>query len=80
MLSFLVGASDIVPFIVSILQGNLGITQPQVLQAILVATASNNLMKAVYAYLFGNRRAATLVAAGMGGAAVLSFLYVAVAF
>lgn len=80
MLSFLVGASDIVPFIVSILQGNLGISQPQVLQAILVATASNNLMKAVYAYLFGNRRAATLVAAGMGGAAVLSFLYVAVAF
>jgi uncharacterized membrane protein (DUF4010 family) len=80
MLSFLVGASDIVPFIVSILQGNLGISEPQVLQAILVATASNNLMKAVYAYLFGNRRAATLVAAGMGISAVLSFLYVAVAF
>ncbi|BDU73803.1 MgtC/SapB family protein [Mesoterricola silvestris] len=80
MLSFLVGASDIVPFIVSILQGNLGITEPQILQAVVVATASNNLMKAVYAYLFGNRRAAVLVAAGMAGAAALSFLFVAVAF
>jgi uncharacterized membrane protein (DUF4010 family) len=79
MLSFLVGASDIVPFIVSILQGNLGIGEPQILQAILIATASNNLMKAVYAYLFGNRRAAHLVAGGMGGAAFLSFLYVALA-
>jgi uncharacterized membrane protein (DUF4010 family) len=80
MLSFLVGASDIVPFIVSILQGNLGLTEPRILQAILIATASNNLMKALYAYLFGNRRAAVLVAAGMGGAAILSFLYVAAAF
>ncbi len=80
MLSFLVGASDIVPFIVSVLQGNLGISEPQVLQAVVIATASNNLMKAVYAHLFGNRKAAVLVAAGMGATAVLSFAYVAVAF
>jgi len=80
MLSFLVGASDIVPFIVSILQGNLGIGSTQVLHAVLIATASNNLMKAVYAYAFGNRKAALLVAGGMAGTAVLSFLYLAVAF
>jgi len=76
MLSFLVGASDIVPFVVSVLQGNLGIAEPQILHAIVIATASNNLMKAVYVYVFGNRRTAHLTAIGMAAMAVLSFIYV----
>jgi hypothetical protein len=42
-----------------------------------IATASNNLMKAVYVYLFGNRRTAHLTALGMAGLALLSFVYVA---
>ena len=78
LLSFLVGASDIVPFVVSVLQGNLGIAEPQVLHAIIIATASNNLMKAVYVYVFGHRRTANLTAVGMAATAVLSFLYVVV--
>ncbi len=77
MLSFLVGASDIVPFIVSILQGNLGISETQILQSVLIATASNNVMKAVYVLVFGHRRTARLCAIGLGGTAVLSFAYVA---
>ncbi len=78
MLSFMVGASDIVPFVVSILQGNLGLAEPQILHAILIATGSNNLMKAVYVYAFGNRRTAGLTAIGMAATAVLSFVYVVV--
>jgi uncharacterized membrane protein (DUF4010 family) len=78
LLSFLVGASDIVPFVVSVLQGNLGLGDAQILHAIIIATASNNLMKAVYVYVFGNRRTANLTAIGMAGVAVLSFLYVVV--
>ncbi len=77
MLSFLVGASDIVPFIVSILQGNLGISETQILQAVLIATASNNVMKAVYVFLFGHRKTARLCAIGLGGTALLSFGYIA---
>ena len=77
-LSFLVGASDIVPFIVSVLQGNLGIGDAQILHAIVIATASNNLMKAFYVYLFGNRRCAHHTALGMAGLGVLSFLCVLV--
>ncbi len=77
MLSFLVGASDIVPFIVSVLQGNLGIASTQVLQAVIIATASNNLMKAAYVFAFGNRRTAAYTAYGMGALALLSFVYVA---
>jgi uncharacterized membrane protein (DUF4010 family) len=77
LLSFLVGASDIVPFVVSILQGNLGLADAQILHAILIATASNNLMKAAYVYIFGNRRTANLTAVGMAVLALLSFVYVA---
>ncbi|MGA2082902.1 MAG: DUF4010 domain-containing protein [Holophaga sp.] len=77
-LSLVVGASDIVPFVVSVLQSSLGLTEPQILHAIIIATASNNLMKAVYVYLFGHRRTAHLTAVGMAGLALLSFLYVAV--
>ena len=80
MLSFLVGASDIVPFIVSVLQGNLGIGSNQVLQAILIATASNNVMKTAYTFGFGHRTTARLTAIGMAGIVVLSFLYAALAF
>jgi uncharacterized membrane protein (DUF4010 family) len=78
LLSFLVGASDIVPFVVSVLQGNLGLADAQILHAILIATASNNLMKAIYVYIFGNRRTANLTAVGMGATVLLSFAYVAI--
>ncbi len=80
MLSFLVGASDIVPFIVSVLQGNLGIGSGQILQAIVIATASNNVMKTAYVFTFGHRQTARLTAIGMSGIVTLSFLYAALAF
>jgi len=79
MLSFLVGASDIVPFIVSVLQGNLGIGANQILQAIVIATASNNVMKTAYVFAFGHRQTARHTAIGMAGIVVLSFLYAAFA-
>ncbi len=75
MLSFVVGCSDITPFVVSVLQGNLGIGTPQVLQAIIIASASNNLLKVAYTYMFGTRRTAHLAAMGMVSLAVLSILY-----
>ncbi len=80
VLSFVVGFSDITPFVVSVLQGDLGIGTAQILQAIVIASASNNLMKLVYAYAFGTRATANLAALGMGPLAVLSLLYVAIAF
>jgi uncharacterized membrane protein (DUF4010 family) len=76
MLSFVVGCSDITPFVVSVLQGDLGIGTPQILQAIVIASASNNMLKMAYTYLFGNRRTANLAAVGMGSLAALSLLYV----
>lgn len=76
MLSFVVGCSDITPFVVSVLQADLGLGTPQILQAIIIASASNNLLKMAYTYMFGTRRTANLAAIGMGSLAALSFLYV----
>ena len=75
MLSFVVGCSDITPFVVSVLQGNLGIGIAQVLQAIIIASASNNLLKVAYTYLFGTRRTANLAAMGMVPLAAISIIY-----
>jgi len=79
ILSFVVGFSDITPFVVSVLQGNLGIADNQILQAIVIASASNNLLKTAYTYIFGARRTANLAAPGMLGLAALSLLYAFIA-
>ena len=74
-LSFLVGCSDITPFVLSVLQGDLGLGTPQILQAIILATASNNVVKATYTYLFGARRTARLAATGLLAGAAISIIY-----
>ena len=48
---------------------------PQVLQAIIIASASNNLLKMAYTYMFGSRRTANLAAKGLVPLAVLSMVY-----
>jgi len=75
MLSFVVGFSDITPFVVSLLQGNFGIGDRQIVQAVIIASASNNVLKMVYTYVFGSRRTADLVVPGMIGLVVLSMIY-----
>lgn len=51
--SFIVGFTDIDPFILSLLTGKYVVSQTQVVNAILIAAGSNNLIKAVYALYFG---------------------------
>jgi uncharacterized membrane protein (DUF4010 family) len=75
LLSFVVGFSDITPFVVSLLQGNFGIGDRQIVQAIIIASASNNVLKMAYSYAFGSRRTANLAAPGMIGLVCLSILY-----
>jgi len=57
VLSLIVGFTDIDPFVLSILSGHFKImTGQQLAGAIIVAAGSNNLLKAVYALVFGERR------------------------
>lgn len=79
VLSFVVGFSDITPFVVSLLQGDFGIGDRQIVQAVIIASASNNLLKLAYTYVFGSRLTARLAAPGMLGLVVLSVLYAIVA-
>ncbi len=48
-LAFMVGFSDIDPFILSLLAGHFTVDTRTIVHAILIATASNNLLKAAYA-------------------------------
>jgi uncharacterized membrane protein (DUF4010 family) len=76
-LALVVGFTDIDPFVLSLAQGN-ALALPGAAAAILIATASNNVLKAAYAYAFGARGrmlapmlALLALAAGSVGAAGL---------
>lgn len=75
-LAAVVGVTDIDPFVLSLAQGGiakLGIVTAAL--AIVIATSSNNVLKAAYAVVFSRRResaipAGTLLAAALGGLAI----------
>ena len=53
VLSFVVGFTDIDPFILSLLTGKYAVGQHELVAAIMIAAGSNNLLKALYAVWFG---------------------------
>jgi len=53
ILSFLVGFTDIDPFVLSILTGQETIGNDQVVSAVMIAAGSNNILKAFYSLWFG---------------------------
>lgn len=55
VMSLVIGFTDIAPFVLSVVQGHFEVTADQVVRAIALATASNNLLKACYALGFGTR-------------------------
>lgn len=56
ILSFVVGFSDIAPFVLSLLAGKFVVSLPVLSSAVLIASASNNLLKASYAMAFSRSR------------------------
>ncbi len=57
VLSFLVGMTDIDPFVLSLLAGHFQVSEAAVIAAILIAAGSNNLLKAVYALALSRQQA-----------------------
>ncbi len=53
ILSFIVGFTDIDPFVLSILTGKFNVSSEQIMVAVMIAAGSNNLLKAIYALWFG---------------------------
>ena len=56
ILSFIVGFTDIDPFVLSILSSKFQVTVSGASTAILIATGSNNILKAFYAYIFSKNK------------------------
>ena len=56
LLSFVIGFTDIDPFVLSLLTGKYSVTTWDIVSAILIASGSNDLLKALYALLFGHNR------------------------
>lgn len=52
--SFVTGFTDIDPFVLSLLTGKYSVGNQEILSAILIATGSNNILKALYAIWFGS--------------------------
>jgi uncharacterized membrane protein (DUF4010 family) len=75
-LAAIIGVTDIDPFVLNLAQGGTsGVPDGAIAAAILIATSSNNLLKAVYAASFAGGRAtapsaAALVALAVGGGAM----------
>jgi len=70
ILSFVVGFTDIDPFVLSILSSKFDVTTASAATAILIATGSNNILKAFYSYIFsknsaGKRSAGVLLILGI---------------
>lgn len=74
-MSFVAGFADIDPFVLSLLQGSFAAPQWVLAKALIIATASNNLLKAVYTVALGERRTARLAGGALFILAVLTLAY-----
>lgn len=59
VLSFLIGFTDIDPYLLSILTGKFVISKSMLLKAVFIATGSNNILKALYSAYFGKKNTFT---------------------
>lgn len=74
-MAFFAGFADIDPFVLSLLQGKLIAQQGVLLKAIVIATASNNLLKAAYALALAERRTGRLAGGMLAGLAAATLAY-----
>ncbi|ODV12496.1 MAG: hypothetical protein ABT20_03725 [Rubrivivax sp. SCN 70-15] len=77
VLSFLVGFSDIDPFVLSLLAGHYQVGDAAIIAAILIASGSNNLLKAGYAMLLSRQRTMLPAAAWLVASLLLSLAWLA---
>ncbi|WP_457551365.1 MgtC/SapB family protein [Desulfobacula sp.] len=78
ILSFIVGVTDIDPYILNLFQGGatVMISVDSIVKATIIATASNNLIKMIYAISLGSQVLKKKVAVGFSILIVLSFLII----
>ena len=78
-LSFAAGFSDIDPFVLSLLAGHFSVSETAITAAVLIASGSNNLLKAGYALALSRRRALLPAALWLALTLLLSLAWPSVA-
>ena len=76
VLSFLVGLTDIDPFLINLFQGKFQVTALAVSSATLQAIVSNNILKLVYSCFFSGKKAWIYLASGFFFIIVLNLLFI----
>jgi uncharacterized membrane protein (DUF4010 family) len=74
-LAIVVGFTDIDPFILSLLGGKFTVTDSAVVSAVILASGSNNLLKAAYAFALARNRSVLFAAAWLAFLFVISIVY-----
>ena len=74
-LAVIAGLTDIEPFVISLLQMHSPVSPAQIVEALVIATAANNLLKALCALIFAQRNAGLRAAAVLSSVAALSLGY-----
>ena len=76
-IAFAIGFTEIDPFVLSVLSGHMQITLHAAVDAVIIATASNNLLKVGIALVTARNRSVLPACISLVAIAVLSFIYVA---
>lgn len=79
VMAFLVGFVDVDPFVLSILTGHIEISSHLAVNAIIIATISNNILKATYALLMARSRTVLPAILALLGISVLGVAWIAIA-
>lgn len=74
-LAVIAGFSEVEPFVISLLQMKTPVAAAQIVEALVVATAANNILKAACALACAQRAAGIRAAAVLSGVALLSLSY-----
>lgn len=74
-MAFFAGLASIDPFVLLLLEGDFPTAQPAIVQAIITATASNNLLKAAYTLALGERHTGRVAGAALAILAGLTLAY-----
>ncbi len=81
ILSLIVGVTDIDPFVLNLFQNGLNsLTLELIVRAVLLATASNNILKMIYAIIIGNKNIRKPVIIGFSLTILVSFVAVSITF
>ena len=75
VLSYIVGFTDIDPFLLNLFQGNYTISIEQVSKAVLQAIVSNNILKAGYTFTFADKNTRKTACIGLGLITLINIIF-----